>query len=361
MTSIIITYYQNINMLKNCLYLLTQTLIDQPDIEIIVVNDNPSINLQLQLSGQVYAIPIRIIELPENRGHSGACNAGVKNSSGSILIFMDSDIIVSGSWLEELRKTYDSHPKRGAVASTILDFSNDQIVYFGMELYKSESIKPLHGAMRQHTYSLHDQKMQIVTSGCMMIERCLFNDVGGFDESLFNSCNDLDLSMKLNAIGCENYVSAQSIVYHRGNGAGAIRFASHTYARSLFFQKWGAAINDNCNALCTLKQLYSHAFVAEAAYLIIDLSSSIFSDQYLDCLYQAHNITVIDKYRIRPKEKSIILTDLLLWDVCRLSVPIIYFADDYRSVLSNKLWFRMRENGNDLIVDKNGNIISPMR
>ena len=272
--SIIITYYQNINMLKNCVSALAHTLVGRSDIEIVIVNDNPSIGLQAQMPWSDFSIPFRIIELPENRGHSGACNIGVKNCKGNKLVFLDSDIIVADCWLEELEKTFIAHPDRGAIASTILDFSNDQIVYYGMELYQSESIKPLQGSKRKHPFLLRDQKVQIVTAGCLLIERSLFHEVGGFDEVLYNSCNDLDLSMKLNAIGRTNYVSANSIVYHRGNGSGAIRFASHIYARSLFFQKWGHEIKTSHGALSILRQLYSEQPGAEGAYLVIDISSS---------------------------------------------------------------------------------------
>lgn len=359
--SIIITYYQNINMLKNCVSALAHTLAGRSDIEIVIVNDNPCIGLQAQMSWSDFSIPFRIIELPENRGHSGACNIGVENCKGNKLVFLDSDIIVADCWLEELEKTFIAHPDRGAIASTILDFSNDQIVYYGMELYQSESIKPLQGSKRKHPFLLKDQKVQIVTAGCLLIERSLFHEVGGFDEAFYNSCNDLDLSMKLNTIGRANYVSAKSIVYHRGNGSGAIRFASHIYARSLFFQKWGHEIKASHRALSLLRQLYSEQPGAEGAYLVIDISSSIFSEHYLDCLYQAKNISAVDKYRMRSPGEKIILTDLLLWDVCQLKIPIIYFVDDYRNIMENRLWFRMRENSIDIIADRNGNITLPSR
>lgn len=354
--SIIITFYQNINMLKNCIDALSHTLTGKSDIEVVIVNDNPNIHLLPQLSCSKFPTPLHVIELPENRGHSGACNVGVENSSGDKLIFLDSDIIVADSWLEELNKTYDAHPDRGAIAAAILDFSNDQIVYFGMELYQSESIKPLQGSTRRHPFLLRDRAVQIVTAGCMLIERSLFYEVGGLDEVFYNSCNDLDLSMKLNAIGRTNYISANSIVYHRGNGSGAIRFTSHIIARSLFFQKWGQEINASHRALSTLQQLYAEQSAPEGTYLVIDFSSSVFSDKYLDCLYQAKNISAVDKYRIRSQGGKIILTDYLLWDICRLKTPILYFVNDYRDIMGNRLWFRMRENSNDLIVDKNGNI-----
>lgn len=356
--SIIISYYQNINMLKNCIHSLTSTLKNESDIEILVVNDNPNIDLISQLPTTSYQLPLRIMQLPENRGHSGACAAGVDNSEGKYLIFLDSDIIASPNWFSELKKTFFEHPNCGAATSTILDFSNNQIVYFGMELFKSETIKPFQGVTRHNTYVFQDRLSQIVTSGCMLISRETYKKSGGFDETFYNSCNDLDLSMKLNSFGYKNYISANSIVYHRGNVSGEIRFASHIYARSLFFQKWGKDIDSNCsNSLSVLQEIYSQQVAPNGDYLIIDFSSSIFSDSYLNCIYKAKGITPVDKYRIRNNSEKIIITDHLLWDICQLSVPILYFVDDYRSIMNNYLWFSLRENRNDIVADRNGNII----
>ena len=359
--SIIITFYQNINMLKNCICALSHTLSDRSDIEVLIVNDNPSTQLQPQLHDLDYPFPLRVIEMQENRGHSGACNTGAEMSSGDRLIFIDSDIIVTNSWLNELEKTYLAHTDCGAVASAIYDFSTDQVVYFGMELYQSESVKPLQGGMRQHPFLLRDQAVQIATTGCMMIKRSLFYKVGGLDEVFYNSCNDLDLSMKLNSIGRTNYISANSIVYHRGNGSGTIRFASHISARSLFFQKWGNEIKSNEHALSTLQKLYAEQAGPCGTYLVIDFSSSIFSDRYLDCLYQAKDISAVDRYRIRCQSENIIITDHLLWDICQMNLPILYFVDDYRRIMGNRLWFRLRQNPNDMIADRNGNIALPLR
>lgn len=360
--SIIISYYQNINMLKNCIHSLMSTLQNEPDVEVLVINDNPNINLISQLSATSYQLPLRIIQLSENRGHSGACAVGVDNSEGKYLIFLDSDIIVSLNWLSELKKTFFGNPNCGAATSTILDFSTNQIVYFGMELYKSETIKPFQGATRQNAYVFRDHLSQIVTSGCMLISREAYLKSGGFDETFYNSCNDLDLSMKLNSAGYKNYISANSVVYHRGNVSGEVRFASHIYTRSLFFQKWSKEINSSCsNSLSILREIYAQQIASNGDYLIIDFSSSIFSDSYLNCIYDAKSITPIDKYRIRSNSEKIIITDHLLWDICQLNVPILYFVDDYRSIMNNYLWFSLRENSNDIVADRNGNIVSPKR
>ena len=357
--SVIITFYQNINMLWNCIHTLMNTLCDCRDVEVVLVNDNPAIDLNSEFTAKKFHVPLQIVQNAQNRGHSGACRVGVENSQGKYLVFLDCDILVSDGWLEELKKTFFNHPDCGAAMSTIFDFANNQIVYAGMELYKSESIKPFQGAYRQHPFLMKDHVSQIITAGCMMVPRTTFEFVGGFDETFFNSCNDLDFSMKLNAANYQNYVSANSIVYHRGNVSGEIRFASHIYARSYFFQKWHSEIEKGSRALAVLAELYTQQYAPKGDYLVVDFSSSLFSNNYINCLCQEKNISRINNYRIRSNQSRITITDYLRWDICQLNVPILYFADDYRSLLANYLWFRLRAEKKDLIADWNGNIVPP--
>lgn len=356
--SVIITFYQNMNMLWNCICTLMDTIYNCKDLEIVLVNDNPTIDLNSEFAGKNLLVPLKIIQNAQNQGHSGACRVGAENSHGKYLIFLDCDIMVSGGWLEELEKTFNSHADCGAAMSTILDFSNNQIVYAGMELYKSESIKPFQGAYLQHPFLMKDHVSQIITAGCMMVRRSTFEHVGGFNEIFFNSCNDLDFSMKLNAANYQNYVSANSIVYHRGNVSGEIRFASHIYARSYFFQKWHSEIEADSKALAVLAELYAQQHAPGGDYLVVDFSSSLFSNDYINCLCREKNISQINSYRIRCNQSNITITDYLRWDICQLNVPILYFADNYRSLLANYLWFRLRANKKDLIADWNGNIVS---
>lgn len=355
--SIIITFYQNTDMLCYCVHTLMDTLHNYKNIEVVVVNDNPNIDLNTEFLGREFPVTLKIIQNAQNRGHSGACRAGVDNSRGKYLVFLDCDIIVSDGWFEELTKTFFSHSNCGAAMATIFDLSNNQIVYAGMELYKAESIKPLQGAYRQHPFLMRDHPSQIVTSGCMMVRRSIFEYVGGFDEIFFNSCNDLDFSMKLNAADYQNYVSANSIVYHRGNVSGEIRFSSHIYARSYFFQKWHHEIETGTKALSVLAALYAQQYAPEGDYLVVDFSSSLFSNDYINCLCQEKKISQINNYRIRCNQSKIFITDYLRWDICQLNVPILYFADDYRSLQSNYLWFLLRAGKRDLIADWNGNIV----
>lgn len=354
--SIIITFYQNICMLSACLKNLLQT-VKEHEVEIIIVNDNPTINLDTCLEHFNTDVPISFINNTFNVGYSASCNKGASVSRGAYIIFLDCDIIVTSNWLTELENTMTLSKNCGAVASTILDMANNQIVYAGMFLYFADTIKPFQGAHLGCPYTLSDHECEIVTSGCMMLSKENFNSIGGFDDKLYNSCCDLDLSMKLNSHSLKNYISAKSVVYHRGNVSGEVRFSSHLQARTHFFMAWGKLKNQG-TGLEALRTLYKYTSVERGEYLIIDISSSLYSADYIDCFTELHEISKIDTYKLHVPSlnHSIFLSDYLSWDICSLRVPILYFTDNYRNIQGNYLWFKSRANRHDIIVDKNGNV-----
>ncbi|MBR1740336.1 MAG: glycosyltransferase, partial [Lachnospiraceae bacterium] len=103
MISIIITYYSGINILKSNIQLLDKTV--NIDAEIIIVNDNPSNKLNEQELSNLTDIPIKIVPMLENKGYAAACNLGVTESSGDLLLFLDCDIFVTNSWIQKMYST----------------------------------------------------------------------------------------------------------------------------------------------------------------------------------------------------------------------------------------------------------------
>jgi len=41
-----------------------------------------------------------------------------------------------------------------------------------------------------------------------------------------------------------------------------------------------------------------------------------------------------------------------------ISIPFIYFVDNFVSLLNNKIWFKMRDISRDLVIDQHGNIVN---
>ena len=356
--SIIITFYKNLNQFQACLNALSIALKNRKDYEIIIVNDNEFQKLNRNHFNNIKNIDnLNIINNDKNVGYSAACNIGSSNSNGEYLIFIDSDIIVDSMWLIEMELTAKKHPDFGAISSKILKQSNNGIEYFGMLLYEVDSIKPKYQNNRPSKYISKDRKFNIVTSGSMLISKKLFNSIGGFDETLYNSHCDLDLSLKISSKN--NYVSNKSIAYHGGATSGDIRYVSYIKARSLFFKKW-ASFNMNDITLKELEEMYSEykENISSRYYKVFNFSNTRYDEVYLKVLEKALNIHIVSKIDLRNTSQSPIqLYNLLDYSIVETSMPIIYFVDNFNLIINNKLWFNERPFKRDLIIDWNGNII----
>src|SRR5258708_3847862 len=115
-TSIIVVTFNGRDLIGPCLdSILAQTW---PPTEIIVV-DNGSSDETVGYLRREYP-SVRIVELPSNRGFAGGANAGIREASGDLIAFLNSDALADQLWLAELVRLAQSGPDVGMVASKML-------------------------------------------------------------------------------------------------------------------------------------------------------------------------------------------------------------------------------------------------
>lgn len=98
--STIITFYNGLSSLKMCINLLQDALKAEDIYEIIVVNDNPTMNINF-LEDEY---SVQVLNMPENKGYAAACNYAVDHARYDTLLFMDCDIYPTGNWLQNMKK-----------------------------------------------------------------------------------------------------------------------------------------------------------------------------------------------------------------------------------------------------------------
>lgn len=357
MITIIITYYTGLNILKSNLSLLLQQ--DLSNTEIIIVNDNPNSRLTKEMLFISHDHPIRILSMPQNGGYAAACNYGVQNANGELLIFMDSDILVTEDWLKYLLNAYNSTANCGAVSTTILNLNQKKVVHWGMAMNKGiEVIKPFRDGFlpKQIQHGIYEFNM--ASSGCILIPKEIFYAAGGFDEQFYNGFCDLDLTYKITRLGYKCVYCSDAIVYHRGKISGITRTTAEDDTRALFMRKWANNLLDD--GLSLLKTLYSINISQHIAseYVIANFSRSLFAREYHTILLNCLRAQIKTYYEFRNQTSvSVILEDYLPWSLCGLNFPIIYFVDNISAITDNQHWFLHRVGKKDLIADKNGNLI----
>jgi len=95
--------------------------------EVIVINDGAPDTAELEIALQPYMSRIRYIK-QENRGLSGARNAGIRVARGELLAFVDSDDLWMPDYLAVQVEFLDSHPEVCAsIADAVLFGSGEDI------------------------------------------------------------------------------------------------------------------------------------------------------------------------------------------------------------------------------------------
>ncbi len=196
--TVIIPTYNRAHTLPRALHsILAQTL--QPK-EIIVVDDGSTDKTQSVLEN--YS-GIKVLKQPQ-RGVSTARNAGIENSSGQWIAFLDSD----DEWLpEKLERQW------AAICGA------DKLVCHTEEVWirNGQRVNPM--KKHQKYGGLIYEKclpLCIVSPSSIMINRSVFDDVGVFDETLM-VCEDYDLLLRICAVYPVLFIADPLIVKYGGH------------------------------------------------------------------------------------------------------------------------------------------------
>jgi glucosyl-dolichyl phosphate glucuronosyltransferase len=102
-TVILCTYNRSPNLTKALVSVLASKLGPGVEWEVLVVDNNSSDRTRDVVEECIQQNPRRVRYLFEPRpGKSHALNAGIRNARGDILAFMDDDVIVQSTWLQNL-------------------------------------------------------------------------------------------------------------------------------------------------------------------------------------------------------------------------------------------------------------------
>ena len=144
--SIIIPYHKNKDMLYYTLSLLLKTVPES--IEIIIIANNYD---KSQIDIEYKSKQVKIYKIPRSMLYSEAMNLGVSYAEGEIITMFDQDVFCISNWYEPLLHKLLSSDKIGAVASKLINPTNNRIIDFGIA-YSPQSI--LH-PMRTETDASH--------------------------------------------------------------------------------------------------------------------------------------------------------------------------------------------------------------
>ena len=192
--------------------------------EIIYILDSPWQEAQVRaiLSdlAQLYQCSISLIVMQHNSGYAAASNAGAAHAKGDYILLLNSDVFpIDAGWAQRMADFYERTPKIGALAPRLL-YEDDSIQHAGM--YFANTTTPdwinLHyskGYARHHEAAMHSRKVPAVTGACMMIQRNIWETIGGLStDYVIGDFEDSDLCLKCTKLGLDNWYVADIELYH---------------------------------------------------------------------------------------------------------------------------------------------------
>ncbi len=230
--SVVIPNWNGQRFLQICLdALLAQTY---TPLEIIVV-DNASHDGSQAFIKSHYP-QVRLIELPENRGFTGACNAGMQAAQGDYIALLNNDTEVDSKWAAAVVAAFEQHPEVGIVASKMLLFDRRDHIHTAGDGFTVDG-RPFNRGVWQKDAGQFDAEEYVFSAcgGSSAYRRELLDDVGLLDDDFFFSLEDIDLAWRAQLWGWRTLYTPQAVVYHHLSATGGGVTASYYDGRNLLY------------------------------------------------------------------------------------------------------------------------------
>jgi len=219
--AIVILNWNGKNLLEKFLPFLIQYT-DTPIADIIVA-DNHSDDDSISFLETGYPT-LHLIKLSENYGFAEGYNQALSQVRAEYYVLLNSDIEVTGNWLNPLIDFLDKNPDAACVQPKILAEQNKKYFEYAgasggfIDKYGYPFCRGRIFDTVEKDKDQYNVPMQIfwATGACMVIRSKDFRDVGGFDGTFFAHMEEIDLCWRLNARGRKIYCLPQSTVYHVG-------------------------------------------------------------------------------------------------------------------------------------------------
>jgi len=160
---------------------------------------------------------VKVVRNDTDRGFAAACNQGAALAGGEIVVFLNSDTVPVGRWLDELLAPF-SDPEIAATGPRSNFVSGPQLVPDARYSNKRE-LRDFERRWRE-TRRGHTASVERLVGFCLAVRKNAFDAAGGFDESCEQEGHeDDDLCRRLSADGGRLVVADSSFVRHVGHAS----------------------------------------------------------------------------------------------------------------------------------------------
>jgi N-acetylglucosaminyl-diphospho-decaprenol L-rhamnosyltransferase len=188
----------------------------------IVVVDNRSTDGSAESARRFPGV--HVIQQETNTGFAHANNAGIRASTGTALLLLNSDTIVPPGAIDRLIAALDAEPDVAIVGPRLIDGSGRAELSFGRMIGPLNEWRQKRAARRANVESLTRQRRypDWVSGACLLVRRSDAEAVGLLDERYFMYAEDVDFCAAVRARGRRVLFTPDvEIVHQRGRSAAA--------------------------------------------------------------------------------------------------------------------------------------------
>jgi len=251
--SIVVATRDRLELLRPCIQSVVGSLEKYPGKAEVVIVDNDSADPDVSeyLAGLSIYPQVRVVRFRGPFNYSAINNAGAREASGEVLIFLNNDtVVLTADWCVELVASA-MRPGVGAVGARLL-YADGTIQHAGVILgiegvagHECVGQSPQTGGYFGRSQLLRGTAA--VTGACLATRKQLFLEMDGLDElSLKVAFNDVDYCMKLREAGYRVLYNPFAVLYHlesksRGREITQAQQQRHRSEALAFRERWGQA------------------------------------------------------------------------------------------------------------------------
>ena len=185
---------------------------------VVVPSSAKDENTRMSLDLLMHQRSTSIVWYDKSFNFSDKCNLGATHALGDIVVFLNDDIVpISDGWLDRLLEPFQS-PRVGITGAQLL-YPGGRSQHSGMFVTK--------GGVTGHTLKGADirsgdylamcslpRNVSVTTGAVLAIRRLLFEDLNGFDLSLANYIQDVDLCLRVRESGWDIVFCPHALLIH---------------------------------------------------------------------------------------------------------------------------------------------------
>ncbi|WP_250002921.1 glycosyltransferase family 2 protein [Actinoplanes sp. M2I2] len=226
--SVVIVSYNTRELTLDGLKRLSASRTDDVSFDVTVV-DNASSDGSADAVAAEFP-EVRLVRLPVNVGWGRGVNRGVVAGTGRYVLLLNPDAAPVGHPVAELFRFARAHPRHGIYTGRTLhpDGTDDRYSCWGLPSLRgyvgfATGLGSAIGWFDPEGLPGYDRRsvreVPAVSGCCMLVERDLFDRLGGFDPVYFLYSDDIDLCTRAAALGASPVVVPDAAVIHVGGAS----------------------------------------------------------------------------------------------------------------------------------------------